>query len=197
MPSCSRTRSTARCSIVSIPRPSRSNFTRPAGRAVVLVPLEHRTVLHAGPLDRAELHQRPVGHHHPARVDPEVAGEVEHLRPRARARAPGTAAPASRTSANRVLADRAPAVDPLGERVGLTGREPHDLGHLAHRRAGPVGDDVGDLRGAVAPVLLVDVLDHLLAPLVLDVEVDVGRAVTLGARGTARTATRARPRRPW
>ena len=30
------------------------------------------------------------------------------------------------------------------------------------------------------PYFVVDVLDHLLAPLVLDVEVDVGRAVTLG-----------------
>ena len=36
-----------------------------------------------------------------------------------------------------------------------------------------------DLRGTLTPVLVVDVLDHLLAPLVFDVEVDVGRAVTL------------------
>ena len=50
------------------------------GRAVVLVPLEHRAALHARPLDRAELDQRPVGHHHAARVDAEVAREVEHLR---------------------------------------------------------------------------------------------------------------------
>ena len=47
--------------------------------AVVLVPLQDRAVRHAGPLDRAELHQRTVGHHHPARVDTEVAGEVEDL----------------------------------------------------------------------------------------------------------------------
>ena len=73
-----------------------------------------------------------------------------------------------------------PPVDPLGERVGLPGREARGLRHLAQRRARPVGDDVRDLRGAVAPVLLVDVLDHLLAALVLDVEVDVGRAVALG-----------------
>ncbi len=48
------------------------------GRAVVLVPLEHRTALHARPLDRAELHERPVGHHHAAGVDAEVAGKVDH-----------------------------------------------------------------------------------------------------------------------
>ena len=38
---------------------------------------------------------------------------------------------------------------------------------------------VGGQRGAVAAVLLVDVLDHLLAPLVLEVDVDVGRLVAL------------------
>ena len=47
--------------------------------AVVLVPLQDRAVLHAGPLDRAELHERTVGHHHPARVDAEVPRVVEHL----------------------------------------------------------------------------------------------------------------------
>ena len=40
--------------------------------------------------------------------------------------------------------------------------------------------DVGDLRGAIASVALVDVLDHFFAALVLDVEVDVGRAVAFG-----------------
>ena len=73
-----------------------------------------------------------------------------------------------------------PAVDPLAERVGLAGRDSRGLRHLAQRRAGPVRDHVGDLRGAVASVALVHVLDHLLAALVLDVEIDVGRAVTLG-----------------
>ena len=35
--------------------------------------------------------------------------------------------------------------------------------------------------GAVAAVLLIDVLDHLLAPLVLEIDVDVGRLAALGA----------------
>ena len=38
------------------------------------------------------------------------------------------------------------------------------------------------MRRAVAAIGLVDVLDHLLAPLVLEVDVDVGRLVALGAR---------------
>jgi hypothetical protein len=73
-----------------------------------------------------------------------------------------------------------PSVDPLRKRVGLPRCDAGRLRHLAQRRARPVRDDVRDLRGAVAPVPLVDVLDHLLAALVLDVEVDVGRAVAFG-----------------
>ncbi len=43
-----------------------------------------------------------------------------------------------------------------------------------------VGNDGGDDGGAVAAVFLVDVLDDLLAPLVLEIDVDVGRLVALG-----------------
>ena len=60
------------------------------------------------------------------------------------------------------------------------GEQPTALAISRIALARPVGDDVGHLRGAVAPVLRVDVLDHLLAALVLDVEVDVGGTVALG-----------------
>ncbi len=53
------------------------------------------------------------------------------------------------------------------------------LGHVPHRRAGPVGDDVGHLGGIGPAVALVDVLDDLLPPVALDVDVDVRRAVPL------------------
>ncbi len=48
-------------------------------RAVVLVPLEHGPVLHAGPLDRADLRDRTVADHHAAGVDAEVAGKALQL----------------------------------------------------------------------------------------------------------------------
>ena len=79
-------------------------------RAVVLVPLEHGAVLHAGPLDRAHLDHRAVAQHHAAGVDAEVAGgvldlegEVEHrggdLVASRRRRAAGvTGCPAARRS---------------------------------------------------------------------------------------------------
>ncbi len=53
--------------------------------------------------------------------------------------------------------------------------------HIAQRRARAVADDHAGERGAVAAVLAVDVLDDLFAALVLEVDVDVGRLVALGA----------------
>ena len=74
---------------------------------------------------------------------------------------------------------RRPAVQLLGEGVLLPGRVTHRLGHVAHRHPRPEGVDVGDLRGALAAVPLVDVLDDLLTPVGLDVDVDVRRPVPL------------------
>ena len=48
--------------------------------------------------------------------------------------------------------------------------------------ARPIADHRGRERGAVAAVLFVDVLDDFFAPLVLEVDVDVGRLVALLAR---------------
>ncbi len=43
---------------------------------------------------------------------------------------------------------------------------------------------VGAERGAIAAVGLVDPLDHFLAPLVLEIDIDVGRFAALGADET-------------
>ena len=61
----------------------------------------------------------------------------------------------------------------------LPRRKAERLAHVAHRALRPVADHRGGERGALAAVLAVDVLDHLLAPLVLEVDVDVGRLVAL------------------
>ena len=214
---------------MSMPSPSRSNFTKPGRRAVVLVPLEHRPALHARPLDRAEL-DAADGRPSPCRRNGCRGGAGSRSPPpRARARAAGSAAAVSRSggpssgtpsrahvpfgpleaalragracercvgfptgtvvfsrtsgadaSSSKASGPAAQRSTHLPERVGLAGRDAGRLRHLAQRRAGPVGDDVRDLRGAVASVALVDVLDHLFAALVLDVEVDVGRTVAFG-----------------
>ena len=57
--------------------------------------------------------------------------------------------------------------------------EPDGLGHVAQRAARAVTDDRGGERGALTAILAIDVLDDLFAPLVLEVDVDVGRLVAL------------------
>jgi hypothetical protein len=149
--------------------------------AIVLVPLQDAAVLHAPPLDGTHLDDRTVADDHAARVDAEVAREVldllrelEHRR---------------RELVGVGGGYRRPTVDGLRERVLLPGGVPERLGDVAHRGLGPVGDDVGDLRGVMAAVPLIDVLDDLFASIALDVDVDVGWAVALGRR-TARTTGR-------
>src|SRR5580704_12419476 len=79
---------------------------------------------------------------------------------------------------NRVVA---PAPHDAGERGDDIDAETQDLADLADRRARAVADYGGGETGAVAAVFFVDVLDHLLAPLVLEIDIDVGRLVARGA----------------
>ena len=157
------------------PEAEQVELHQPGGGAVVLVPLQHRAVLHPPPLDRAHLDHRAVADDHPAGVDAEVPrgvldlnGQVEHPR--------GDAVVGLASGGRHV----APPVDALGPRVLLAGSVAERLGHVPHRRPRPVRDHVGHLGGVVAAVLVVDVLDDLLPPVALDVDVDVRRAVPLG-----------------
>ena len=65
--------------------------------------------------------------------------------------------------------------EPIDRRLGQSER----LADLPHRGPAAVAHDVRHHGGAVAAVLPVDVLDHLLAAVVHDVEIDVGRLVPL------------------
>src|SRR5208283_5823826 len=78
-----------------------------------------------------------------------------------------------------ILADRRRLLAPGGsvERRDDVVREAENLGRLADRRTRAIGRHSGGQSGAFAPVAPVDVLDHLLAPFVLEVDVDVRRLV--------------------
>ena len=84
--------------------------------------------------------------------------------------------------AHAIFAERCRVVTPGGsvERRDNVVRQAKNLGRLTDRRARAIGDDGGGEPGALAPVALIDVLDHLLAPLVLEIDVDVGRLLALG-----------------
>jgi hypothetical protein len=144
--------------------------------AVVLVPLDDRTILHAAPLHGDHLPQRPVGDDHPAGVDAEVPGEA--VEPPAGVDDEIRGEPRGQLH---LLGDGVdlPGVEVLREAVDLRLGEPECLADVLEHRPGPVGDHVGDHRGALAAVAPVAVLDHLLAALGLEVDVDVGRATAL------------------
>ncbi len=73
------------------------------------------------------------------------------------------------------------AFDVLGQRVDPVERQPQRLADVADRGAAAIGDDRRGQAGPLAAVFFVDVLQHLLAPLVLEVDVDVRRFVPLAA----------------
>src|SRR6188474_936798 len=62
----------------------------------------------------------------------------------------------------------------------------------AYRALRAITDHHGGERGAAAPVFPVDVLNHLLAPLVLEVDVDVRRLVALARDETLEEQAHAR-----
>ena len=76
-----------------------------------------------------------------------------------------------------LVGDLAVALAP--DQAGEAGRhvllQAHGLAHLADGHARAVVDDGCADGGALAAVAGVEILDHLLAPLVLEIDVDVGR----------------------
>ncbi len=156
------------------------------GLQVVLVPLDHGAPGHGGVLRGHQLRQRPAGDHEPAHVLGEVTGETqqlagEHDQP-VHHRALGVQAGLAHT----LVADGAP-VPPLhgtGQPLELVLAQTERTAHVAQGAARAVGDHRGGQRRALATVAAVDVLDHLLAALVLEVHVDVRRLAPLGGDET-------------
>ena len=149
---------------------------------IVLVPFDRGALLHRRVHDRRDLVEPVAGDDEAAAVLGEMtrkAGQLARQLQRQRQRRIGGIEPGR---AHAVLADRRRAMAPGGavERRDDIVREAENLGRLADRRARAIGGHRGGQARPLAPVALVDVLDHLLAPLVLEVDVDVGRLVALG-----------------
>ena len=72
-----------------------------------------------------------------------------------------------------------PAPDIAGERADRILRQAEGLADLARGGARAIGDDGRGDAGVVVAVFSEDVLHHLLAPLVLEIDVDVGRLVAV------------------
>ena len=87
--------------------------------------------------------------------------------------------PLARAAPHRSLRRPQPQIDPAS-RPTVSSDRPNALPTSRTAPARAVADDRGGDAGPVAAVFGVDVLDHLLAPLVLEIHVDVGRLVARG-----------------
>ena len=157
------------------------HLDEPQRLEIILVPLDHRAVLHGGVLDGNDLAQRPAGDDEPARVLGQMPREALEFAGQLQGQAQ---APVRRIEpllagallAHRLRPDRSHGEQPV-DRVlaqshgpaGVAQRAAHAIAH--HRRGQP---------GPLPAVLAVDVLDDLLAAVVLEVHVDVGHFVALG-----------------
>ena len=146
---------------------------------VVLVPLDDRPARHRRVLDGHQVVDRLVAEQEAARMNREVPRDVadllaqpEEVIVERRGRIePGVRQPGR---VERIAVRQQP-----GEAVDRRRGDPQRPAHLPHGGPSAVADDVRHHGGVVAAVLPVDVLDHLLAPRVHDVEIDVGRLVPL------------------
>ena len=154
---------------------------------VVLVPLDHGAIGHRGVLDRHQAREPPRVDHEAARVLREVARKADQLLRQLEHdlcddAVVGGRSPPSSERARASLRGRPTTTWTSRSRSTWSSDRPSALPTSRSALARLVGDDAAAMRGALAPVLPVDVLDHLLAPLVLEVDVDVGRLVALLAR---------------
>src|SRR5437763_4619054 len=104
----------------------------------------------------------------------ERADSIEHVADR---RALRVEAGAGKVGIETLAAE---APDRRGERADRILRQPERLADFADRRAAAITDDGRGNSGALAPVTSVDVLDHFLASLVLEIDVDVRRLASFG-----------------
>src|SRR6202020_2791363 len=84
--------------------------------------------------------------------------------------------------AHAILADRRCLLAPRGpvESGDDVVREAEDLSRFADRRTHAIGDHCGGEARKLATIVTIDIFAHLLAPFVLEVDVDVGWLVALG-----------------
>ena len=142
---------------------------------VVLVPFQDGAVFHGGIADHRQLDQRPLGDDEAADMRGGVTREILQLLGQFHGHGEvgvGGVQPLGRGEfGQRLLAPRPPAR--LRQLGGHILRQAHGAAHLADGAAGTVANHGGADRRPLAPIAFVEVLDHLLAPLMFEVDVDV------------------------
>ena len=144
---------------------------------VVLVPFDEGTIGHGRITNWYGLDKRSPRQDETADMLGQVPGEADQLACQGNGaadhRAGGIKARLRDLGGRNVIPPTAP--DTAGERGGNILCQTERLADFANGRAGPIGNDSRCQGGALAPVALVDILDHFLAPFVFEVDIDVGR----------------------
>ncbi|KOT25677.1 hypothetical protein DM52_4833 [Burkholderia mallei] len=156
---------------------------QPEGLQIVLVPLNHAPPFHRRVLDRHEPRELAAAHHEAARMLRQMAREIQQPR--------GDLGPGPDQRHLRIEPDRREAREQIAAAVepAMLLRHPLDehridaerLAGLAQRAARAIGRYGRRERRAIVAVLFVQILDDFLAPLVFEVDVDVGRLAALAA----------------
>ncbi len=153
---------------------------------IVLVPLDHAAALHRGHLDRHQLLDLIAGDDESARVLAQMPREVDQLLrqrdPHPRQRRVGVEA--GFAQARGVDVSSIEPVQALRQQLDALQIDAQRAAHIPQRRPRPIADHHGRQRGAVPTVFAIDVPDDFFAPLVLEIDIDVGRLMALGADET-------------
>ncbi len=148
---------------------------------IVLVPFDEGAVVHCAIGDRHHLVEPAVGDDEAPDVLGEMAGEgldLDRERPHfLHTRAVHVDTGAHEFGGAHSAASHAP--DRGGQRADRIFRQSEHLADLADGGSAAIGDDGCGNAGMIAAVVLVDMLNHLLTPLVLEIDVDVGRLAAI------------------
>ncbi len=163
---------------VSMPSASTSTFIRPSSSMSSLSHSMKVRSVHGGVADGDQLVEPPARQDEAADMLGEMARKAEEPAGKLDGAADHRVVrvePGLRGSARRGC--RSPQLPHcgVGEAGGDVLGQAQRLADLADGAAGAIADHGGGDAGALAAVALVDVLDDLLAPLVLEIDVDVGR----------------------
>src|SRR5579883_2052416 len=150
---------------------------------IVLVPFDDSTVLHRRILDRDQFLERPARDDEAADMLGEMTGEIDELPGEVESKPQGGIVGIKTGVAHMIFLNATAMRAPYraGKRRRHIGREAQHLADLADGAARAVADHHGGEAGALARIGVVDMLDHLLAPLMLEIDIDIGRLVALVA----------------
>ncbi len=149
---------------------------------IVLVPFDEGAVRHRAIADRHDFVEPAAGDDEAADMLRQVAGKAVDLTRQLRDCLHARAVHIEPAADNGVLRNGAAthAPDRRGQGADRVFAQAENLADFADRGTAAIGDDGRGNAGAFTAVFFVDVLDHLFAALVLEIDVDVGRLVARG-----------------